>query len=973
MAENRVPQRGFVMRRVVRLGAVGVLAATVFSIIGSGVATDPAPASAASASPMVAVGTSPTLPRAARVIGSASSTQVLHLSVFLGPRDPAALRSFVREISTPGQPRYHDYVTPAEFGREFGATSRTLSLIKTTLSHEGLEIGSPDVDRMSIPATATVSTADAVFHVAVRKVRLASGRVALSNTTAPLVPASIAPYVKGILGLSSVDQMLPEGGATPRRGAGTRPAADRPSSVLSDAAAASSGGSSALSAGLQKQLSPAALAPHASGPNPCSAVVNVVHSQEDNDFYYPILANVMAGYYDLNPLYGEGDLGANASTALFEVGGYSASDISTYQSCYKTSASVKAVPVDGGPGVTEPNPEATLDIEVLAGLAPGTHIQVYEGNETDAFNTELINVLKAIVDGDSSQVISVSYGLCEAGTTKLFGDPIFNSWDALAQQAAAQGQSLFVASGDTGSESCEQLGYDPNSLGVSFPAADPYVTAVGGTTNSAEAYVDTDHQTTLYENVWNEGCDFYPEPCEDDPNAPEGASGGGISSIWTMPWYQTSATPGVISSYSSGTPCHAAGGTDCREVPDVSADADGQTGYPMYQKSIGGWVVSGGTSAASPLWASVVDLIDSECGTGTVGFANPALYQIAANDPGDLIDVTQGNNDVLGIYGGTYPATTGYDMATGLGTPQAAALSTNLCPAPTTPGPPRVVSAVGGNGKATVSFSSPFSDGGSAITSYTVTATDKTNSANGGQQQTGSSSPITITGLTPDDRYTFTVSATSNLGTGAASRASNAVFAAIVPGPPTGVQASSDLAHTSGTGSATVTFTASSDGGSTITGYSVTCTSSNHGATRSASHAGSSATPITVGSLNTGKTYHCAVRATNAIGAGSASQSNAVIEGSPGAPTDVAASAVGGKIRVSFKLGPNNGSVIEEQTAVCSSSDHGATGTGTRSGGVAGAIVVGSLTSGKTYTCSVQAKNARGSGVRSSPSGAVAT
>jgi subtilase family serine protease len=964
---------GFVMRRVVRMGAVGILAATVFSVIGSGITTDPAPASATSANPMVAVGTSPTLPRAAHVIGSASSTQVLHLSVFLGPRDPAALRSFVRQISTPGQPRYHDYVTPAQFGRDFGATTRTLSLIETTLHREGLKVGSADVDRMSIPASATVSAVDAVFHVAVQKVRLNSGRVALSNTTAPLVPASIAPYVKGILGLSSVDQLQPEGGGTPAGGPGIRPAIDRHSSVLSDAATAAPSSSSALSAALEKQLSPAALAPHASGPNPCSAVLNVVHSQENNDFYYPILANVMAGYYDLSPLYGEGDLGANASTALFEVGGYSAGDIATYQSCYKTNASVKAVPVDGGPGVTEPNPEATLDIEVLAGLAPDTRIQVYEGNETGNFNTELINVLKAIVDGDSSQVISVSYGLCEAGTTKLFGDPIFNSWDALAQQAAAQGQSLFVASGDTGSESCEQLGYDPNSLGVSFPAADPYVTAVGGTTNSAEAYVDSDHQTSLYENVWNEGCAVYPEPCEDDPDVPEGASGGGVSSVWTMPWYQTSATPGVINSYSSGTPCGAAGETDCREVPDVSADADGQTGYPMYQKSLGGWVVSGGTSAASPMWASVVDLIDSRCSTGTVGFANPALYQIAANDPGDLIDVTQGNNDVLAIYGGTYPATVGYDMATGLGTPQAAALSSNLCPAATTPGPPRVVSAVGGNGKAMVRFSSPFSDGGSAITSYTVTATDKTNSANGGQQRTGTSSPITITGLTPGDRYTFTVSATSNTGTGAASRASNAVFAAVVPGPPTGVRASSDLAHTSGTGSSTVTFTDPSNGGSAITGYIATCTSSNHGVTRSAGHAGSAATSITIGSLSTGKTYHCAVEATNAVGAGSTSESNAVIEGAPGAPTDVEASVVGGKIRVSFKLGPNNGSVIEDQSAVCSSSDHGATGTGTRSGGAAGPIVVGSLTNGKTYTCSVQAKNARGSGVRSSPSEVVVT
>jgi hypothetical protein len=185
------------------------------------------------------------------------------------------------------------------------------------------------------------------------------------------------------------------------------------------------------------------------------------------------------------------------------------------------------------------------------------------------------------------------------------------------------------------------------------------------------------------------------------------------------------------------------------------------------------------------------------------------------------------------------------------------------------------------------------------------------------------------------------------------------------------VRAVSDSASSS-TGSLTVRFTAPSSGESPITGYTATCTSGNHGVTKSAPHAGAGAAPIVVGSLSTGKTYRCAVEARNAEGTGPvSSESNSVIEGSPGAPTDVAAAVVHGQIRVSFKLGPNNGSTVQSQVATCSSSNHGATRLGGHPGSVAAPIIVGSLTTGKTYTCTVQAKNARGTGLESNPSGKV--
>ena len=170
---------------------------------------------------------------------------------------------------------------------------------------------------------------------------------------------------------------------------------------------------------------------------------------------------------------------------------------------------------------------------------------------------------------------------------------------------------------------------------------------------------------------------------------------------------------------------------------------------------------------------------------------------------------------------------TGTDSLTAVYTPTTGAAFTGststpvsyTIDAPTDPGAPTGVSATPGNASADVSFTAPASNGGSAITSYTVTATDTTTSGNGGQTATGSASPIAVPGLTNGDSYTFTVTATNGVGTGPASSASNAVTPATVPGAPTGVSA------TPGNTTASVSFTApASNGGSAITGYTVTAT-----------------------------------------------------------------------------------------------------------------------------------------------------
>jgi len=208
------------------------------------------------------------------------------------------------------------------------------------------------------------------------------------------------------------------------------------------------------------------------------------------------------------------------------------------------------------------------------------------------------------------------------------------------------------------------------------------------------------------------------------------------------------------------------------------------------------------------------------------------------------------------------------------------------------------------------------------------------------------------------------------LGTGPASAASNSFVPATVPGVPTNVKALSG-STTTATGSLTVSFTApASNGGSAITSYTATCTSSDGGVTKTGVVSGAAAAPITVASATTGKSYTCTVKATNARGAGGASAvSRPVIVGSPGPPTGVAAvRVIAGQIRVTFTAGADNGSTTTSYTATCVSSDGGVAGSMT---GPASPLIVTGLTGGKSYTCTVKGTNARGAGLSSAPSGAV--
>ncbi|MGH9097029.1 MAG: hypothetical protein ACRDWB_06365, partial [Acidimicrobiales bacterium] len=453
-----------------------------------------------------------------------------------------------------------------------------------------------------------------------RTYRLPSGHLVFANTSAPKPPLTIAPALVGILGLSDaapLQPLLASAAGEGTNGAATPPAPDPRVADIS-------------------------------GPAPCATATSAGGYS----------ANQIAHAYGFDTgAYSLGRLGAGKTVALYELEPFSSSDIGTYQTCYGISAGdlmtdVTTTLVDGGAGAVPASGEAALDIETVTGLAPQASINVYEAPNS---GIGPFDAYRQIAEDDRAQVVSTSWGLCEPSlglATALSEELVF-------EQMAAQGQSLLAATGDSGSEDCHRPGPPTNSfLAVDDPASDPFVTGVGGTDLTSVG-------TPPAEVVWNE------------PVNSVGAGGGGISTFWSMPSWQNGVG---VNAGSSGAPCAEPAGTNCREVPDVSADADLVDGYSIYLN--GRWRAVGGTSAGAPVWAALVALADQGCNR-PAGLLNPALYA----HPSAFNDITSGNNDFTpsGNTSGLYPAGPGYDMASGLGTPTAALLAPGvLCPGSTT-------------------------------------------------------------------------------------------------------------------------------------------------------------------------------------------------------------------------------------------------------------------------------------------------
>jgi kumamolisin len=342
----------------------------------------------------------------------------------------------------------------------------------------------------------------------------------------------------------------------------------------------------------------------------------------------------------------EGD-GSGQTIGIIELaGGFLQSDLTTfYAGLGINGPSVTVVSVDGAtnspdpsnPSSSSPDFEVAMDMQIAGGIAPGARQVLYFAENTQQ---GFANVLSAAVHDSVNQpsVISISWGHTESS----FADQLRDAIEQSFIDAAVLRTTVCASSGDWGSQNNETDG----RLHVLFPGSAPHALAVGGTT------IQVGSSIILTETVWNNS---------------SGATGGGISEAFPLPsWQQGKGIP----------PSPNSGAYVGRGVPDVAAFADlAMTGYRIvFQGTV---ATAGGTSAATPLWAALVAILNQRMGTN-LGFLSPRLYALPAGTPG-LRDIVNGHNDWSGAMPpGPFNAGIGWDACTGLGRPIGAALMLEL-------------------------------------------------------------------------------------------------------------------------------------------------------------------------------------------------------------------------------------------------------------------------------------------------------
>ncbi|MBO0778020.1 MAG: hypothetical protein J2P37_04250 [Ktedonobacteraceae bacterium] len=347
--------------------------------------------------------------------------------------------------------------------------------------------------------------------------------------------------------------------------------------------------------------------------------------------------NQVAHSYGFDNLWQRGWAGQNMTINLVEIDGVSQSDLSAYFSCVNYKGKVTYTNVDGR--APAPEGETTLDIDMIAGLAPATNIHDYQTDISKAADggwQNLLDTFQQIIDDHahdthSMQVVSVSLGAPEEGLTSSMAAAFNQRLQILTQ---VEHMTVFVSSGDCAAFAGGVYG----QLDVSFPASNPYATAVGGTVLQA----DLDGNRTS-ETAWSDGSNK--KTCG---NA--WGTGGGLSKVFDQPSWQAGIN-GLKNQYSTGK----------RQLPDVAAVASNVMVF--YQ---GTWLPVGGTSAAAPIWASAMTLLNQ----GYVAtkhyysYGPDTFYYIEshAGQAQPFHEITSGTN----LY---YKAGPGWDYPTGLGAP----------------------------------------------------------------------------------------------------------------------------------------------------------------------------------------------------------------------------------------------------------------------------------------------------------------
>lgn len=533
----------------------------------------------------------PKLPPGLQAQAHLPPTNRLRLAIGLPLRNEDALAEFLTQVYDPASTNFHRFLTTEEFTQRFGPTAEDYQAITEFAHTNGLTVTATHGNRLLLDVEGPVDNIQRAFHITLLTFQHPTEN---REFFAPDAEPSVdaALPIADISGLNNY--VLPK----PR---------------LREMQPASSG----------------AGATPRNGSSPTGAYMG-------KDFRAAYMPGVSL-------------TGAGQMVGLLEFDGFYASDITAYE----TAAGLPNVPLqtvllDGynGTPTTGPNSgnsEVSLDIEMAIAMAPGlAKVVVFEAGPNGSQN----DILNSMAANTQVKQFSCSWGW--GGGPSATTDNIF-------KQMAAQGQSFFVASGDsdaytTGANSVN--GVDNTSL-AGAPASSPYITVVGGTTLSTSS----PGGSWTSETVWNWG----------SRGGTYSGSGGGISSYYSLPSWQSG-----VSMASNG------GSTTQRNLPDVALTADNV--YVTYGN--GSTTALGGTSCAAPLWAGVTALLNQQAqaaGKSAVGFLNPALYAIGQSSGygQNFHDITTGNN-VTKSSPNLFYATAGFDLCTGWGTPAGQALIDSL-------------------------------------------------------------------------------------------------------------------------------------------------------------------------------------------------------------------------------------------------------------------------------------------------------
>jgi subtilase family serine protease len=289
--------------------------------------------------------------------------------------------------------------------------------------------------------------------------------------------------------------------------------------------------------------------------------------------------------------------------------------------------------------------ETEMDVQIMHAIAPEAKVIVLQSPvaETEGIVglPQFRQLEQYVIDHQLGNIVSQSWGSSELTLQDAQGQQELLQWNELLKQGTTQHHiTYFSASGDTGATDYVDGHTVGNVPTTSFAADSPWVTSVGGTTLQGSG-------SSFHETGWKN-------------------SGGGFSQIYPMPSYQQLLPREVQQQF-----------TNRRGVPDVSADADPNTGLPVYLD--GQWSSAGGTSASTPIWAAMQAIANQMAGR-PLGFINPGLYKLATSTSyqQDFRDITEGNNSYQPTNTQGYPAAIGWDAVTGLGTPNAEKLIPDL-------------------------------------------------------------------------------------------------------------------------------------------------------------------------------------------------------------------------------------------------------------------------------------------------------